>query len=70
MKLIKDWKECPKFWSIQAAVACAVFSALEVVLPLWQPMMPRGLFASIATFLAVAVPVLRVLKQEGLLDDE
>jgi len=46
MKPIHDWRwVLRKAWSVRLAVVAGLFSALEVVVPLFESSMPRGVFA-------------------------
>ncbi|ADF58200.1 hypothetical protein PJG4_088 [Pseudomonas phage JG004] len=49
-KLFKSWK----FW---AAVGSATFMALEAMVNLWEPILPPGVFAAVATLVAVGVRI-------------
>ena len=53
MKLKDDWKTViRKAWSMRLGALAALFSGAEVVVPLFQDSMPRGVFA-IISFLCV-----------------
>ncbi|SFU86387.1 hypothetical protein [Halomonas korlensis] len=66
MQLIPKSRNAMKLWSIRLAIASAALGAVEAILPVWQGMVPEGVFASIASATAVAAAVARVIKQEGL----
>ena len=66
MKLIDDVKDAPQFWSLRLSVVAAALSAVEVALPLFETVVPTGVFASLSMLVAVAAAVARVVKQEKL----
>lgn len=46
IKPVSNWRwVLRKAWSVRLAVVAGLFSALEVVIPLFESSMPRGLFA-------------------------
>ena len=46
MKPVDNWRwVLRKAWSVRLAVVAGLFSALEVVVPMFEASMPRGLFA-------------------------
>lgn len=59
-----DWKRILKrAWSVRLAVLSGLFSAAEVVLPLFVDAMPRNLFAVLAGLATVGSIVARALAQ-------
>jgi len=55
-----------RLWSVRFALAAAlasVLSALESVLPLWHPVLGQVPYAAIATLLAAASAIARVVHQ-------
>lgn len=71
MKLIDDWKKkAPKMWSIRLGLVAAVFSGLEGIVPLFQDVIPRGVFASISFVVTVGAIVSRLIAQPELHKDD
>lgn len=70
MKMIHEAKQWYRLWSVRLAVLSAGLSACEALIPLWQPHMPAGVFAALATLVGIAAAVARTVKQESLRGDE
>lgn len=71
MKLIPDWKRALRFASVQAALALAVLSFLQVqVLPLFQFAIPADVWPWVSAGFGTAIAVLRVVAQPGLDRDD
>lgn len=70
MKLIPEAKQWHRMWSVRLAVLSAALSACEALIPMWQPHMPGGVFAALATLVGIAAAVARTVKQESLRGDE
>jgi hypothetical protein len=52
--LIRDWKRVlRKAWSVRLVVIAALMSGVEIALPFFSDVIPRGLFAGLS-FLSVA----------------
>jgi hypothetical protein len=67
MKLVDNWLTVAKLsWAVRLAILSAVFSALEVAFQLFQGSIPPLVFASIASVLATAAAVARVVHQASL----
>ena len=64
--MIPEARHWHRLWSIRLAVLSAALSACEALVPLWQPHMPGGVFAALATVVGVAAAVARTVKQESL----
>lgn len=62
---VKQWI---KAYSVQFAIAAAVFGALEALLPLWQPVVPHGIFAALSTLTGLLSAGLRAVKQASVSD--
>jgi hypothetical protein len=65
MQLIPDSKKAMQLWSIRLAVISAALGAAEASLPLWEGVVPDGVFAGLASTVGIAAAVARVIKQEG-----
>lgn len=64
MKLRDDWKlVVKKAWSVRLGAMAALFSGLEVVVPLFQDAMPRGRFAILSFVTVAAAMVARLVAQ-------
>lgn len=66
MKLVPESRQALKLWSIRLAAVSAALGAAEASLPLWQGVIPDGIFAGLSSLVAIAAAVARVIKQEGL----
>ena len=65
MRLIEDWKHVAKHaWSIRFIVLAALLSGVEIVLPMFDDTMPRGLFAVLTLLVTVAAAVARLIPQQ------
>ena len=71
MRLIEDWKHVLKHaWSIRFIVLAALLSGVEVVLPMFDDTMPRGLFAVLTLIITVAAAVARLVTQQKMRGDK
>lgn len=66
MRLIPEAKQAARLWSIRLAVISAVLAAAEASLPMWDDILPVGIFAALSSGVAIAAAVARVIRQEGL----
>lgn len=67
MKLVSNWKRILfGSWSARLAIASSVLGCVELLLPLFQDVIPRGPFAIASLALAVLVPVARIVSQPAL----
>ena len=65
MRLIGDWRHVLKHaWSIRFIVLAALLSGVEIVLPMFDDTMPRGLFAVLTLVVTVAAAVARLVPQQ------
>lgn len=69
MKLIPDYKQAYKFWSVQLSVAAGVCGILGAVLPIWVDYIPPEVYSGLAAIAATGAVIGRVL-QQGLPDVE
>lgn len=65
MKLIPDSKRAHKLWSVRLAAIAAGLAAAEASLPLWQGLVPDGVFAGLSSIVGIAAAIARVIHQEG-----
>ena len=66
MQLIPESSQAFKMWSIRLAITSAALGALEATLPLWQGVVPDGVFAGLSSVVAVAAAVARVVRQRNI----
>jgi hypothetical protein len=59
-----NWKYIAgRAWSVRLAAITAALGSLEVVLPLFADVVPRGVFAGLSVASAMAAAVARVMDQ-------
>lgn len=63
--LVDEWKQAYKLWSVIAAALLAGFDTLHGLLPALQSLVTPQAFTWINAGSAVAIVVLRVMKQGG-----
>lgn len=68
MKLTDDAKQAGRLWSVRLAVLSAALGAIEATLPLWQDVVPAGVFAGLSSAAGVSAAVARVIRQEALVN--
>jgi len=62
--LLPDWQRIlKKAWSIRLTVLAGLFSAAEVILPLFSDVLPRHLFVVLAFVAIVGAAVARLVAQ-------
>jgi hypothetical protein len=66
MQLIPEAGQATKLWSIRLAITSAALAAAEASLPLWQGVVPGGVFAGLSSVVAVAAAVARVVRQRNI----
>ena len=66
MQLIPESHQALKLWSIRLAIISAGLAAAEASLPLWQGVVPDGVFAGLSSVVAVAAAVARVIRQKNI----
>ena len=70
MNLLADWKEIvKKAWSVRLMVVAGLLSGIEVVLPMFDGAIPRGVFAGASGVVTMAAFVARLLAQKNLGDE-
>lgn len=64
MRLISDWRQGYRLYSLQISliIALVAFAQLEL-LPLWQPQLSPDTYATLNSALAVLLFVTRLIKQ-------
>ena len=64
MNLKPNWKDIfRKAWSIRLGVLAGMFSAAEVILPLFMHSMPRHIFAALSFVAVMGAVVARLISQ-------
>lgn len=67
MNLAPDWKKIlRKAWSVKLVVISALFTAAEVVVPLFYDQLPRNMFALLSGVTAAGALIARVIMQKDL----
>ncbi len=67
MRLIDDFgRVFPRLWSVRLAILAGLLSGLEVILPLFPELLPRGWFAIASFVVTLASIVARAIAQPGI----
>lgn len=62
--LLEDWRRIARrAWSIRLSFVAAVFTAAEVVVPLFGDVLPRGVFVLLAFIASIGATVARLVAQ-------
>ena len=62
--LLEDWRKVARrAWSIRLSVVAAIFTAAEVVAPLFGDVLPRGLFVLLAFSASIGAAIARLVAQ-------
>lgn len=70
IKLVKDPKKVArKSWSFRLSVVAAVFSGLEMALPLFSDAMPRHVFLIASILVALGSALARLVAQPEMHDE-
>jgi hypothetical protein len=65
--LNSDWKQIlRKAWSVRLIILAGLFSALEVVVPLFDDAFPRNTFAVLSGITTAAALIARVMMQRNM----
>ena len=71
MKLYPEWRRIlRKAWSVRLGVLAGLFSAAEVVLPMFGDVIPRNTFAALSFVAVMGAVVARLVAQPKTLGDE
>lgn len=69
--LIRDWKRVlRRAWSVRLVIAAAVMSGVEIALPFFSDVIPRGLFAGLSFFAVAGAFVARLYAQKDFKDEK
>lgn len=67
IELIDDFERIyHRLWSVRFNFAAGIFAGLEIILPLFESAIPRGLFAGISVVATVCSAVARGIAQKAL----
>ena len=62
--LLDDWRKIARrAWSIRLSIVAAIFTAAEVVVPLFGDVLPRGLFVLFAFSASIGAAIARLVAQ-------
>ena len=62
--LLDDWRRVlRRAWSIRLSIVAAIFTAAEVVVPLFWDVLPRGVFVLLAFSASIGATVARIVAQ-------
>jgi len=62
--LLDDWRRIARrAWSIRLSIVAAVFTAAEVVVPLFGGMLPHGAFVLLAFSASIGAAIARLVAQ-------
>lgn len=62
--LLDDWRKIARrAWSIRLSIVAALFTAAEVVVPLFGDVLPRGLFVLLAFSASIGAAIARLVAQ-------
>lgn len=71
MTLYPNWRRIlHKAWSIRLGLLAGLFSAAEVILPLFGDVLPRNLFAALSFVAVMGAVVARLVAQPKTLGDD
>lgn len=71
MTLYPNWRSIlHKAWSIRLGLLAGLFSAAEVILPLFSDALPRNLFAALSFIAVMGAVVARLVAQPKTLGDD
>ena len=62
--LLDDWRRVARrAWSFRFSLVAAVFTAAEVIVPLFSDVLPRGLFVLLAFSASIGAAIARLVAQ-------
>ena len=62
--LLDDWRKIARrAWSVRLSIVAAIFTAAEVVVPLFGDVLPRGVFVLLAFSASIGATVARIVAQ-------
>ena len=64
-KLYEDWKTIlKKAWVVRFGILSGMLSVVEIVLPYFETVVPRGVFGVLSVITAFAIPYVRIVYQK------
>jgi len=64
LSLLDDWRKIARrAWSIRLSIVAAIFTAAEVVVPLFGDVLPRGAFVLLAFGASIGAAIARLVAQ-------
>lgn len=64
MNLIPEWRKAPSMWSVRLGVIAALLYGLQPILPHWEGVLPEWAYASLASAVAIAGVIARLIPQQ------
>ena len=62
--LLGDWRKIARrAWNIRLSIVAAIFTAAEVVVPLFSDVLPRGVFVLLAFSASIGAAIARLVAQ-------
>lgn len=62
--LLADWRKIARrAWSVRLSIVAAIFTAAEVVVPLFGDVLPRGVFVLLAFSASIGAAITRLVAQ-------
>ena len=62
--LLDDWRKIARrAWSVRLSIVAAIFTAAEVVVPLFGDVLPRGVFVLLAFAASIGAAIARLVAQ-------
>lgn len=66
--LIPEWRTAHRMWSVRLGVIAALLYGLQPIIPHWEGVIPDWAYASLASLVAIAGVVARLLPQKVVSD--
>ena len=64
LSLLDDWRKIARrAWSVRLSIVAAIFTAAEVVVPLFGDVLPRGVFVLLAFSASIGAAIARLAAQ-------
>lgn len=64
LHLLSDWRHVlRRAWSVRLSIVAAIFTAAEVVVPIFSDVLPRGLFVLLAFSASIGAAIARLVAQ-------
>lgn len=64
MNLIPEWRKAPAMWSVRLGVIAALLYGLQPILPHWEGVIPEWAYALLASVVAIAGVIARLIPQQ------